>query len=118
MARPHPHKTSFGTFCLCVILVFGAAPGYAQDNGGRKILKKAPVGYPTILKSKGIGGVVRLRVFVKADGTVRDTEVVGGNPILVESAQKSVLQWKFSTGSSETVMEISVVFDPHAESGS
>ena len=58
-----------------------------------------------------------MRVFVKPDGTVRDTELVGGNPILAESAQKSVMQWKFSAGSAETVMEISVVFDPH-ESGS
>ena len=74
--------------------------------------------YPSILKSKGIGGVVRLRVFIKPDGTVRDAEVIGGNPILAESAQKSVIQWKFTPGSSETTMEVSVVFDPHAESGS
>ncbi len=74
--------------------------------------------YPAILRSKGIGGVVRLKVFVKPDGAVRDTEVVGGNPILAESAQKSVMQWKFSPGSSETALEISVVFDSHAESGS
>ena len=117
MARSHPHKNSLGTFCLCAIALFSAAAGNAQENNARKVIKKAPVAYPTILKSKGIGGVVRLRVFVKPDGTVRDTEVIGGNPILVESAQKSVLQWKFSPGSSETMMEISVVFDPH-ESGS
>jgi TonB family protein len=82
------------------------------------VLKKAPVPYPLILKSKGIGGTVRLKVFVKPDGTVRDTEVMGGNPILAESAQKSVMQWKFSPSSSETAMEISVVFDPHSDSGS
>lgn len=116
MARSHHYKTSLGKFCLCVILLFCAVPGQAQDNNARKVLKKAPVQYPTILKSKGIGGVVKLRVFVKPDGSVRDTEVIGGNPILAESAQKSVGQWKFTTGSTETVMEISVVFDPHAES--
>ncbi len=100
---------------LLVLLCLGA--GHAQDNA-RKVLKKAPVPYPTILKSRGIGGTVRLKVLVKPDGTVRDTEVLGGNPILAESAQKSVMQWKFSPGSSETVLEISVVFDPHAEAGS
>jgi TonB family protein len=116
MARQHPYKNSLGTFCLCVLMLFCAAPVHSQENNARKVLKKAPVQYPSILKSKGIGGVVRLRVFVKPDGAVRDTEVIGGNPILAESAQKSVMQWKFSSGGSETVMEISVVFDPHAES--
>jgi TonB family protein len=118
MARLHPYKTSRGTFCICLLLLFCALPGNAQDNGVRKVIKKAPVPYPSILKAKSIGGVVKLKVFVKADGSVREAEVVGGNPILADSAQKSVLQWKFSAGSSETVMEISVVFDPHADSGS
>jgi|SRR5215470_5140096 len=102
---------------LWVSVLLSCTPyGQAQDNA-RKVLKKAPVPYPTILKVRGIGGVVRLKVFVKADGTVRDTEVLGGNPILAESAQKSVMQWKFTAGSSETAIEISVVFDPHADPG-
>ncbi len=118
MARPHSYKNPLGTFCLCVLSLFCAVPAHSQENNARKVLKKAPVQYPSILKSKGIGGVVRLRVFIKPDGTVRDAEVIGGNPILAESAQKSVIQWKFTPGSSETTMEVSVVFDPHAESGS
>jgi TonB family protein len=116
MARSHRYKNSLETFCLCVVLLFCAAPGNAQDNSGRKVVKKAPVQYPAILKSKGIGGTVKLRVYVKPDGSVRDSEVIGGNPILAESAQKSVGQWKFTPGSSETTMEVSVVFDPHSDS--
>jgi TonB family protein len=117
MLRLQFYKRSLGLLCLGVSLLAGTPPGRAQDNA-RKVVKKAPVPYPAILRSKGIGGVVKLKVLVKADGTVRDTEVIGGNPILAESAQKSVMQWKFSPANSETAIEISVVFDPHAESGS
>lgn len=109
-------KSFLGAILLGGLLSW-AASGQAQDSA-RKVLKKAPVTYPSILKSKGIGGVVRLKVFVKPDGTVRDSEVLGGNPILAESAQKSVVQWKFSSASSETAIELSVTFDPHADSGS
>jgi len=98
------------------VLLSCVAAGLAQDSV-RKVLKKAPVPYPSILRSKGIGGVVRLKVFVKPDGTVRDTEVLGGNPILAESAQKSVMQWKFSPATSETALELSMTFDPHSDSG-
>ena len=117
MARLHPYKKSFAIMGLLALMLLCPVAAHAQNNS-RKVVKKAPVPYPAILRSKGIGGVVRLKVFVKPDGAVRDTEVLGGNPILAEGAQKSVMQWKFSPGSSETALEISVVFDPHAEGGS
>jgi len=103
------------SFCFHVAAFLFISFGYAQD-GTRKIIKKAPVQYPLVLKMKGIGGTVRLKVYIKPDGSVRDTEVLGGSAILGESAQKSVSQWKFSPASSETTMEVAVVFDPNAKS--
>jgi len=116
MFSSRSRKSFLGALLLAGLLLLGAATTQSQD-AGRKILKKAPVSYPSILKSKGIGGVVRLKVFVKPDGSVRDAEVLGGNPILAESAQKSVMQWKFSSASSERAVELSVTFDPHSGAG-
>ena len=99
--------------CLLVMLVY-ASVGYAQETH-HKILKKVPVTYPQALKDKGIQGDVRLKVYIKQDGSVKNTELLGGNPILAESAQKSVGQWKFSPGSSETTEEVVVHFDPTAK---
>jgi TonB family protein len=102
------------SFCFLLMLLSSMSVGFAQD-GGRKIVRKVPVQYPLVLKMKGIGGTVRLKVFIKPDGSVRDTEVLGGSAILAESAQKSVSQWKFSPASAETSTEVSVVFDPAAK---
>ena len=113
MASSHPFKNSLGTFCLCAIALFSAALGIAQDNNVRKLLKKAPVGYPYILKSKGIGGIVKLKVFIKPDGTVRDTVVVGGNPILAERAVTAVKSWKYAPAPDKTVEDIALTFSPH-----
>ena len=113
MSSSRSRKSCLGALLLAGLLP-SAATAQAQDSG-RKILKKVLAQYPAILKSKGIGGVVRLKVFIKPDGSVRDTEILGGNPILAESAQKAVLQWKIAPGSSETNMEVSVVFDPHTD---
>lgn len=113
MSTPRSFKGLLRALSVTILLSCAHA-GHAQDTA-RKIVKKIAPQYPSILKSKGIGGIVRLKAFIKTDGSVRDTEVIGGNPILAESAQKAVMQWKFSPGSSETTMEISVVFDPHSE---
>lgn len=95
------------------VLLSSALIGLAQE-ATRKIVKKVTVQYPAILKKRAIGGTVKLKVFIKPDGSVRDTEVLGGNPILAESAQKSVLQWRFSPAASETNVDVSIVFDPNA----
>lgn len=114
MPSSRSRKSLLGALFFSMLLACSIT-SQAQDSA-RKVLKKVPVAYPSLLKSKGIGGVVRLKVYVKPDGTVRDSEVLGGNPILAESAQKSVMQWKFSPGSSETALELSVTFDPHDSS--
>jgi outer membrane biosynthesis protein TonB len=57
---------------------------------------------------------VKLRVFVSANGTVRDSIVNGGNPILANSAQKAVKQWLFAPDNAESEVEVSIVFDPNS----
>jgi len=97
--------------CCFLIILFCISVSYAQE-ATRKIIKKVPVGYPLALKQRGIQGDVRLKVLIKADGSVKSTDVLGGNPSLAESAQKSVSQWKFASSDSESNMVVVVHFDP------
>jgi TonB family protein len=85
----------------------------AQENNERKILKKVEAQYPAILKRRGIGGTVRLKVAVHADGSVKDVEVLGGNPALADAAEKAVRQWKFAPGA-EGTLTLALNFDPNA----
>ena len=111
--RPGSHRVH--GWWLCGLLVVACAlSGQAQD-AGRKLLKKVDAQYPAALKHRGIGGTVRLKVYIKADGTVRETEVLGGGAALADAAQKAVAQWRFSPASAETTMEVAVVFNPDAE---
>jgi len=96
---------------FAIVLLACPASAHSQE-ATRKVLKRVQAQYPSILKKRGIGGTVRLRVTVKADGTVRDTEVLGGSAILADSAQKAVKQWVFAPGDAESTVEVSVVFDP------
>jgi TonB family protein len=97
-------------FCF-FLLILCARPGNAQETS-RKLIKKVEAQYPTELKRRGIRGTVKLKVYIKADGTVRDSEVLGGSAALADAAQKAVAQWRFTAASAESVMEVSVVFNP------
>jgi TonB family protein len=89
-----------------------AAPGRAQD-ADRKVIKRVEPEYPPMMKRLEIGGTVRLRVTVKADGNVESVDTLGGNDGLAAAAVKAVQQWKFSPASHSTTVAIKLVFDPH-----
>jgi protein TonB len=38
---------------------------------------------------------VYLRAIISTDGTVRQLEVISGNPILARPAREAVLQWRY-----------------------
>jgi len=101
---------------FAVVLLSYPASVHSQQ-AARKVLKRVEAQYPSILKKRGIGGTVRLRVIVRADGTVRETEVLGGGAILADSAQKAVKQWVFTPAADESTLEVSVVFDPMSSPG-
>jgi TonB family protein len=100
----------------CALALLCVAGLSVAQEGGRKIIKKVPAQYPAVLKSRGIGGVVKLRVTILANGTVKSTQVNGGNAILADRAEKAVKQWIFAPADAETSMDISIVFDPNSQS--
>lgn len=101
-----------GFMCFAAVGLIGGGNAAAQSAPGRRVLKRVEAQYPFILKSRSIGGTVRLKVLVKADGSVKSMEVLGGNAILAAAAQNAVMQWKFAPDVSETTVDVSVVFDP------
>ncbi|HKV26150.1 MAG TPA: energy transducer TonB [Candidatus Acidoferrum sp.] len=98
-------------YCLLAVPMCVTA-AHAQ-TAERKILKKVEAEYPSILKRRGIGGTVRLKVVVRGDGSVKDVEILGGNPALADAAEKAVRQWKFAPGGESTIT-VAVTFDPNA----
>ncbi|HEV2102943.1 MAG TPA: energy transducer TonB [Candidatus Acidoferrum sp.] len=97
------------------IVAASAGLSVAQEvTSSRKVLKTVAAQYPSVLKRRGIGGTVKLRVLVNPNGTVKDAQVQGGNPILADCAVKAVKQWVFVASEKEESIEISVGFDPNS----
>jgi len=78
----------------------------------RMLITRVSPEYPETLRRLKIGGTVRLAVTISAQGRVEDVQLLGGNPILGESAVTAVRQWVYALGRSQTVVQVSVPFDP------
>ncbi len=85
----------------------------AQDSAGetkRKLKSKTMPEYPAIARQLNLAGKVRIETAVAADGHVISTKVLGGNPVLANSAQDAVKKWRFEPGPKDTIEVIEVDF--------
>jgi periplasmic protein TonB len=51
--------------------------------------------YPPLALAAHISGRVHLRAIIARDGTVRELQVISGNPLLVQAARAAVLKWRY-----------------------
>jgi TonB family protein len=85
----------------------------SSNNVERKLITRIEPDYPETLRQLNIGGTVRLRVSISAAGSVENVVLLGGNPILGESATIAVKKWVYAAGRSQTFAEISIPFGEH-----
>lgn len=94
-------------FTLFVLLLTVAArAAFPQDSDTstnvRTVVHRVAPAYPDLARKLQIGGVVKLRATVARNGTVKQIEPVGGNPLLLKAAQDAVTNWKYAPAANET----------------
>ena len=94
---------------LTASLAAQSAP--ASANSERKITSRVAPSYPELAKKMHIHGMVRVEAVVRPNGNVKSTRVLGGNPVLVESAAEAVAKWKFESAPNETTEVVQLAFE-------
>jgi periplasmic protein TonB len=59
------------------------------------LIYKVQPQYPAVARAIHLAGTVYLRAIIATDGTVRQLEVISGNPILANPALQAVRQWRY-----------------------
>ncbi|MGA1984903.1 MAG: TonB family protein [Candidatus Sulfotelmatobacter sp.] len=83
------------------------------SHSGRALLTQIQPEYPETLRQLGISGIVRLKVVISPQGNVETVSLLGGNPILGESAMKAVHEWTYAAGPTTTTLIVTVPFGTH-----
>ena len=89
-----------------------AAAQDEQSAGDRKVVNKVVPTYPAIARSMNLSGTVKLEALVLANGSVKAVQVKGGNPLLVQSAQRAVQDWKWEKAEHESTEQVEFRFHP------
>jgi TonB family protein len=97
------------------LLGFQAKPSFAQDQqseSARKVATRVVPAYPITARNMNLTGTVKLEALVLANGKVKSVQVKGGNPLLVQSAENAVREWKWEKGQHETTESVEFNFRP------
>lgn len=108
---------SFSLAALFLVFTFSVAPPpaanaqTADNSGHRRVVNRVTPAYPTIARNLNLSGTVKFEVTVTPSGTVKSVQLLGGNPLLGQSAESAVHEWKWEKADHESVEHVEVQFN-------
>jgi TonB family protein len=107
-------KRTISPLVLAVVLALSLPCASAQmenkQAAARKVTNRVAPAYPDIAKRMNLAGTVKVGVVVAPSGKVKETHVIGGNPVLVDAAIAAVQKWRFAAGPEETTELVELKF--------
>jgi len=95
---------------LAVVVALAAANVQAQE--GRKVMANPVPVYRETAKRFRLTGIVKVQIVIAPDGRVKETKIIGGHPLLVNSVEETLKNWKYAPASSETTAQLEFNFHP------
>lgn len=87
-------------------------PIRVASGQGPGIVKRVEPLYPPSARAMGLEGAVELDAIILEDGTVGEVRVVrSAHPILDAAAARALAQWRFSPGTRDVIMTLTVRFE-------
>lgn len=99
-------------FLFCTFFMTPQRSRAQQADSGRKLVQRTAAPYPALARSMGLQGVVKLDILVSPDGSVKDTQIKGGHPVLAQAAVNAVRRWKWEVAPRESHEIVEVKFTP------
>lgn len=83
-----------------------------QAQQERKAISMPVPTYPQLARRMSLTGVVKIKAVISTDGQVKDAQVVGGHPLLADSALEALKRWRYEPSKTETTMVLEFRFRP------
>lgn len=99
----------FWFICPLPMIAQGGAKNTNAETP-RKVRSTVQPSYPEPARKLNLSGVVKVMVTVAPDGKVKDTTVVGGHPVLADSALRAITHWRYAPAHEMTTEVIEIRF--------
>ena len=94
-----------------VVPTYTRAQNAASDEIVRRAKTKVQPTYPELAHRMNISGTVKIEVTVSPNGSVKEARIVGGHPVLAQSALDAAKKWRFEPAGAESTGIIDFKFE-------
>lgn len=108
-------RISCSAVATALLVGSAAAQSGTTDEAKRKVKNKVSPAYPELARRMNVTGKVKIEVVITPDGRVKSTRVIGGHPLLVQSCQDAVKEWKFTPSADESTQVVEFEFHGSAQ---
>ena len=96
------------SLCAAILLCMFAASASGQE--ARKAISKPAPRYPEIAKRLNLAGTVKVEITIGPDGKIKNTNVIGGHPLLINATLDALKEWKYEPAKAETLETLTFDF--------
>jgi TonB family protein len=82
-----------------------------SETAKRKVKSKVVPEFPALARQMNVTGKVKIEATISPEGRVTNTKVVGGSPLLVNSAVDALKKWRFESAAKESTEIIEFDFN-------
>ena len=94
-----------------LLFVLAAVTACSAQEERRAIQKPTPT-YPALARQLRLPGTVKIKAVITPDGQVKQAEVVGAHPLLVDATLEALKKWKYEPSNTETTATLEFNFHP------
>ena len=103
-----PRRSSLW-FVMAALFCLMSFPSFGQSQ--RRVVEHIAPSYPTLARSMGLSGTVRVEALVSPDGRVKTVDIKGGHPVLAQAAVNTVQKWRWEPASHESREPVELKFE-------
>jgi len=85
-------------------------PAVAQE--ARKPISRPAPPYPEVARRLQLSGTVKVQVVIAADGQIKETKIIGGHPLFVNTVEETLKKWRYAPAGSDTTVQLEFEFHP------
>jgi protein TonB len=85
-------------------------PAFSQE--ARKPISRPAPPYPDVARRLQLSGTVKVQVVIAADGQIKETKIIGGHPLFVNTVEETLKKWRYAPSNSDTTVQLEFDFHP------